>query len=71
MAISPAGKGDVDSSGSSDLMVRIVGGVIGAVVLFFIAKWIIGFVFTIVQLAIFVGIVVAVIWAIGQFTGDD
>ncbi len=68
MAISPAGKGDLDSSASSDLVVRVVGGVIGAIVLFFIAKWIIGFVFTLVKFGIFLAVVFAVIYVARQVT---
>ena len=68
MAISPAGKGDVDSSDSSDVMIRIVGGVLGAIVLFFIARWIIGFVFTLVRFGIFLAVVVGVIYVVRQVT---
>ena len=68
MAISSAGKGDVDSSDSSDVMIRIVGGVLGAIVLFFIARWIIGFVFTLVRFGIFLAVVVGVIYVVRQVT---
>jgi hypothetical protein len=68
MAISPSGKGELDSSDSSDVMVRVVGGVIGAIVLFFIARWIIGFVFTLVKFGIFLAVVFAVIYIARQVT---
>jgi hypothetical protein len=71
MAISPAGKQDLDSSGSSDLAMRVVGGAIGAIILFFIAKWIIGFVFTLIKFGIFLAVVFAIIYVARQVTKKD
>jgi hypothetical protein len=66
MAISPSGKGELESSGSSDLAVRVVVGVIGALVLFLILRWIMGFVFTFVKFGAFLAVAFAVVYGIRQ-----
>lgn len=67
MAITPSGSGELESA-SGSLVARVAVGVVGAIVLFLIAKWVLGFVFTIVKLGVFLAVVVGVIYAIGQFT---
>ncbi len=67
MAITPSGSGEIEPSTGS-LVARAAAGVVGAIVLFFVAKWLLGFVFTIVKFGFFLAIVAAVIYGIAQFT---
>ena len=70
MAITPSGSGKLEPT-SGSLVARVAVGVVGAIVLFLIAKWVLGFVFTIVKLGVFIAVVVGAIYAIGQFTKKD
>ncbi len=50
---------------------RIGTGVIGAIVLFFVARWILGFVFTLVKFGIFIALVVGAFYLYSQFTKKE
>jgi len=71
MALRPLDNGDVTSSSDSGLVGRVIGGVIGAVVLYFIAAWLIGFVFTLVRFAIFAALIAGAVYLYFQVTKKD
>ncbi len=70
MAITPSGSSELEPT-SGSLVARVAVGIVGAIVVFLIAKWILGFVFTIVKFGVFLAVVAGVIYAIGQFTKKD
>lgn len=65
MAINPSGSGELEPSTGS-LVGRVAAGAVGAIVLFLIAKWLLGFVFTIAKFGVVVAVIVGVIYVIGQ-----
>ena len=70
MALEPQGKSDL-STPTMPLALRVVGGVITAIVALLVLRWVFGILWALVRLGIFAAILLGIVYAVQQFRSKD